>query len=82
MATKIPPGESKKATRQRLMIEFIEAYTRENGIPPTLREIAPAIGLSEKSFGTVQIYAQELIAQGKLRKIKGRSTLMLAGDPR
>lgn len=75
MATVTPPGVSGREIRKDLMVKYIEEYLKKNGIPPTLREIAPAVGLDPNSFGTVRKYANELIEEGRLKRGRGKRNL-------
>lgn len=47
---------------QRAVYEYICNYIKENGIPPTVREIGAAVGL--KSTSTVHMHLQNLAAKG------------------
>jgi repressor LexA len=65
--------------RQRDILAFFEAYTREHGISPTLEEIAQHFGLNKVTiFGHVS----ELMRKGVIRRqAKGVSRgLQLVGD--
>ena len=42
-------GEHKLTKRQRSILEFIEAQVRENGFPPSVREIGAEVGLTSPS---------------------------------
>ncbi len=52
-----------KSTEQKILI-FIKEYKAKNDWAPSVREIGDAVGL--KSPSTVQVYLEELQAQGKI----------------
>ncbi|HEY8489217.1 MAG TPA: transcriptional repressor LexA, partial [Thermaerobacter sp.] len=52
--------------RQRQILEFIKASTRERGYPPSVREIGEAVGL--KSTSTVHTYLERLERKGYIRR--------------
>src|ERR1700681_3986625 len=52
--------------RQRQVLEFIDAQTREQGYPPSVREIGEAVGLSSPS--TVHAHLAALQDKGYLRR--------------
>lgn len=52
--------------KQRVLLEFIEAFIRENGYSPSYREIMN--GLSYNSVATVALHVNNLIKRGHLRK--------------
>lgn len=64
--TKIPLTES-----QSLLLEFIKAYSQENGFPPSYREIQKHFGY--KAVGTVQDHVRALIQKGALQKSYGQN---------
>jgi repressor LexA len=47
-------------------LDFIESYTRDNGFPPTVREIGEGIGISSPS--TVQGYLDRLGEAGYIER--------------
>ncbi|MBO0588178.1 MULTISPECIES: winged helix-turn-helix transcriptional regulator [unclassified Sporosarcina] len=48
--------------RQKNILEYIKSYTEENQYPPTIREIATAVGL--KSSSTVHGHLDRLKEKG------------------
>jgi repressor LexA len=52
--------------RQRQVLEFIDSQTREQGYPPSVREIGEAVGLSSPS--TVHAHLAALQDKGYLRR--------------
>jgi len=58
--------EQKITARQREILEFIEAQTRDRGYPPSVREIGDAIGLTSPS--TVHSHLNTLTRLGYLRR--------------
>jgi len=52
---------------QRAVLEFIETFTRENGFPPTMREISENRGLAGPSGATFIVDA--LVRKGFLRRM-------------
>ena len=52
--------------RQRQILEFIEFYARDRGYPPSVREIADAVGLS--STATVHTHLASLQNKGYLHR--------------
>jgi repressor LexA len=63
--------------KQKLVMDRIREFCRRNGYFPTVREIAPAAGIS--SPATVQAYLNRLLRRGALRR-QGRAW-ELAADP-
>ncbi len=62
-----PDGTPARLTaRQRQVLEFIDAQTREQGYPPSVREIGEAVGLSSPS--TVHAHLAALQDKGYLRR--------------
>ena len=59
------------SAKQQQILDFVGSYTDENGYPPTVREIAAAVGL--RSPSTVHSHIKKLIEQGYLDKA-GRKT--------
>ncbi len=57
--------------RQRQIMEFIQQYIQANGVAPTLRQIAEAIGVS--SLATVHEHLAALETKGLLKKRHGRA---------
>ena len=48
--------------REKAIIKFIDKESRENGYPPSVREIGKAVGL--KSTATVHAYLAKLAEKG------------------
>ena len=65
--------------REKAIIKFIEKQTKENGYPPSVREIGKAVGL--KSTATVHGYLAKLAQKGYIQKEnqKGRTLRLLKG---
>src|SRR5258708_7184286 len=61
-----PDGPARLTARQRQVLEFIDAQTREQGYPPSVREIGEAVGLSSPS--TVHAHLAALQDKGYLRR--------------
>ena len=66
--------------RERAILDYIEKQTRNNGYPPSVREIGKAIGL--KSTATVHGYLAKLEQKGYIKKEsqKGRTLKLLKGS--
>lgn len=58
--------EKRASKKQRELLEFIEAFIKENEYGPSYREIMRA--LDYRSVSTVAIHVDGLIARGLLRK--------------
>lgn len=61
--------------RQKQVIEFISKYTKENGYPPTMREIGVFVGVSSSStiYKVLRKYHDDgtiVITEGISRGIK------------
>ena len=71
------PNELNK--REKAIIKFIDKQIRENGYPPSVREIGKAVGL--KSTATVHAYIAKLTEKGYIKKEsqKGRTLKLLKG---
>lgn len=52
------------------MVAFIQNYRNQHGFPPSLRDIAQGCNLN---ISTVLRYRQQLVSQGRLSHIPGRS---------
>ena len=67
-------------TKQKLILDFLKAEIRQNGFPPTVREICDAVGLSSTS--TVHAHLETLERKGFIRRspTKNRSTEILEDD--
>jgi repressor LexA len=61
-----PDSPARLTARQRQVLEFIDAQTREQGYPPSVREIGEAVGLSSPS--TVHAHLAALQDKGYLRR--------------
>lgn len=57
--------------KQRLICDFIQAFTRDYGYPPTIREIGT--GLDLKSTSTVKFHLDNLRARGVLQWDDGKT---------
>ena len=66
--------------RERAILKFIEKQIKENGYPPSVREIGKAVGLS--STATVHGYLAKLEQKGYIKKEsqKGRTLRLLKND--
>jgi repressor LexA len=65
--TPVPaPTGGPLTTRQRQVLEFIDAEVRQRGYPPSVREIGEAVGLSSPS--TVHAHLAALQDKGYLRR--------------
>ena len=65
--------------REKAILKFIEKQIKENGYPPSVREIGKAVGLS--STATVHGYLAKLSEKGYIKKEdqKGRTLKLLKG---
>ena len=65
--------------REKAILKFIEKKIREDGYPPSVREIGKAVGLS--STATVHSYLAKLRSKGYIKKEdkKGRTLKLLKG---
>jgi repressor LexA len=63
-AAPVPPA--RLTARQRQVLDFIDERTREQGYPPSVREIGEAVGLSSPS--TVHAHLAALQDKGYLRR--------------
>lgn len=61
-----PKSRRKHGETQALIMEFIEAQVKENGFPPSVREICDAVGL--KSTSTVHGHLKRLEKHGLLKR--------------
>lgn len=68
------------STKQQLILDFLKTEIRQNGYPPTVREICDAVGLSSTS--TVHAHLETLERKGYIRRspTKNRSTEILEED--
>lgn len=66
------------ATRQKQILDFIERCHREDGFPPSLRDICAALGLA--SPGSLLRHLRILESKGHLTRLPGKKrTWMLTG---
>jgi len=68
-----PKGRKEKemlTDKQQKILDYIEAFTKENDASPTLTEIQKHFGFS--AIGTVQYYVNELVNKGYLSKQTGK----------
>ena len=77
MGKKKDPNELNK--REKAIVKYIEKQVKENGYPPSVREIGKAVGLS--STATVHSYITALEKKGYIKKEnqKGRTLKLLKG---
>ena len=66
--------------KQQMVLDFLKSEIRQNGYPPTVREICDAVGLSSTS--TVHAHLETLERKGYIRRspAKNRSTEILEED--
>ena len=66
--------------KQQLILDFLKSEIRQNGYPPSVREICDAVGLSSTS--TVHAHLETLERKGFIRRspTKNRSTEILEED--
>jgi repressor LexA len=57
-------------TRQRQLLDFIKQFQREEGLPPSLRDMCAALGLS--SPGSLLRHLQILESEGHLTRLLGK----------
>jgi repressor LexA len=57
-------------TRQRQLLDFIKQFQRQEGLPPSLRDMCAALGLS--SPGSLLRHLQILESQGHLTRLPGK----------
>ncbi len=60
---------NKLTKKQALIIEFISEFTDRQGVSPSYREIATALGLS--SVSAVAEHIDNLVKKGALKKVPG-----------
>lgn len=65
--------------RQSQILQFIRQYRASNGYPPTVREIAGALGISSTS--TVHHHLRALQAKGKLTWAPGKQRTLQILQP-
>ena len=65
--------------KQARIYEFILSFTQENGYPPSVREIAEAVGL--KSPSTVHFHLKSLEEAGVITRGAGKTRAITAGAP-
>ncbi len=66
--------------KQERIYDFILSFTRENGYPPSVREIAEAVGL--KSPSTVHFHLKSLEEAGVISRGAGKTRAITAVHPR
>lgn len=68
------------SSKQQLILDFLKKEIKQNGYPPTVREICDAVGLSSTS--TVHAHLETLERKGYIRRspTKNRSTEILEED--
>ena len=69
-ATFVPPPEHVLTVRQRKVLQVIRESVEKHGYPPTMREIAQAVGLSSTSSVAYQL--ETLQSKGYLHRDAGR----------
>ena len=67
--------ENKISKKQLEILEFIQKATREKGFPPSVREIAAAVGL--RSPSTVHAHLKVLDREGYIKREGAHATLCL-----
>jgi repressor LexA len=68
------------SAKQKMILDFLKKGIKQNGYPPTVREICDAVGLSSTS--TVHAHLETLERKGYIRRspTKNRSTEILEED--
>ena len=66
-----PADDSGLTLRQRKILDFLRTTTNERGYPPSVREIADAVGLSSTS--SVQHQIQQLVTKGYISRDSSRA---------
>lgn len=68
------------SNKQQMILDFLKKEIKQNGYPPTVREICDAVGLSSTS--TVHAHLETLERKGYIRRspTKNRSTEILEED--
>jgi len=61
----------KSSEKQELILAFVNDYIKENGYPPSIREICKGVGLSSTS--TVHAHLNNLMASGMIKKTNSKS---------
>ena len=74
-----PADETGLTPRQRAVLAFIRESVDERGYPPSVREIAEAVGLTSPSSVAYQLKALETL--GLLRKDPNRPRALVVADP-
>ena len=70
----------KLTAKQQQIYDYIQAFSAQNGYPPSVREIGAAVGL--KSPSTVHFHMKGLEEAGMLVKAEGKTrAITLAGAP-
>ena len=66
------------AERQTELLRFILGYSGEHGYPPTVREMASAVGLSAS---VAHHYLIMLERQGRIRRVAGSARTVVVVPP-
>lgn len=74
-----PADETGLTPRQRAVLAFIRESVEDRGYPPSVREIADAVGLTSPSSVAYQLKALETL--GLLRKDPNRPRALVVADP-
>ncbi len=72
-------GDFLLTEKQRHIFEFIRSFTHRNGYPPTVREIASAVGLSSTS--SVHLHLNTLERLGLITRADGKTRAISLGEP-
>lgn len=59
-----------RPNQREKMLRYLVAYYRQNGTPPTQRQIASAVGL--ETNGNVARQLSQLVSEGRLQNIEGK----------
>lgn len=77
MCTNVRMPTPNLSERQQRTLAFLREYTQAHGLPPTLREIADALGLP--SHSSAQACVESLVRKGLLERSPHHRGLRLAG---
>ncbi len=64
--------------KQKAVLDFIQEHSREQGYPPTLREIGAYFGF--RAIGTVQGYLKALTAKGYIKQGRDQARALIVKD--